>query len=177
MAKQKQHESNANPALPSEQRQEVVQALREQIDSPVPYHGCRIRDLTPDTPASMWPTSLDKTEPSQRAAIFNAGNPADVTCPLGGKVTFTACHWLMYIDERMDEESGEVKALAVLVLFDCDGKTFKTFSQFAPRRLKAALELYAPDQWINGVTFVVTDRASKMPGRHYHDIRIVINPQ
>lgn len=145
-----------------------------QARSVAEYNGCRIRELTVDTPADQWPTSLDRREPSQRAAIFNAGNPADVTVGLGQSITFTAVHWLMYVDERQDEESGEVKQLGVLVLFDREGKTFKTFSQYAPRRLKAALELYAPTDWIRGVTFVVTDRASKMPGRHYHDIRISI---
>lgn len=138
------------------------------------YNGVRIRDLTIDTPASEWPTSLDRSVPEQRAAIFNAGNPPDFRVEVGQTVNFTAHHWLMYLDEFEDEETGELRPGPVLVLFDKDGKMMKSTSQFAPRRLKAALELYGPADWQRGITFIVQDRPSKRPGRHYHDIRIVI---
>jgi len=140
-----------------------------------PYFGCRIRELTLETSASEWPTSLDRTEPHQCAAIFNAGNPPDYRVEVGQSVKFVAHHWLMYLDEFRDEESGELKPGPVLVLYDRDGKTLKSTSQFAPRRLKAALELYTPADWQRGITFCIWDRPSRMPGRHYHDIRIVVD--
>lgn len=174
MAKSKIEQTRQTAEQPTP-RQEVVESLREIVDRPVGYNGCRIRDLTPDTPAHDWPTSLNRSVPEQRAAIFNAGNPADVRIEIGGCVKFTAHHWLMYAETREDEETGELRTFATLVLFNAEGKTFKTTSQFAPRRLKAALELYAPSDWQRGVTFVVTDRASRMPGRHYHDIRIALD--
>jgi hypothetical protein len=175
--KKDKNEQVQTEAAPPTPRQEVVEKLHEVVERPQNYHGCRIRDLTVDTRATDWPTSLDRAEPSQRAAVFNAGNPADVRIELGGSVCFRAHHWLMYAEERHDEESGELRTFATLVLFNAEGKTFKTTSQFAPRRLKAALELYSPEDWQRGVTFVVTDRASRMPGRHYHDIRIAVDQE
>lgn len=143
--------------------------------SVAPYYGCRIKELTIDTPATEWPTSLDRREPSQRAAVFNAGNPPDVSCELGKTVYFTAVHWLIYLSEFEDEETGEIKPGPVLTLFDREGKMFRSTSQFAPRRLKAALELYTPAEWVKGIRFMIQDRPSKRPGRHYHDIRIVLD--
>lgn len=150
---------------------EVVE--NSEVRAVQPYNGVRIRDLTIETPAYDWPTSLDRNEPSQRAAIFAAGNPPDFRAEVGEKKLFVAHHWLIYMDEFMDEESGELKPGPVLVLYNADGQTLKSTSQFGPRRLKAALELYGREDWQRGITFQVWDRPSKRPGRHYHDIRIV----
>lgn len=171
----KQKNANETPApAPETARPANLPVLREGINGLQPYYGVPIRDLRIDTPATEWPTSLDRRVPEQRAAIFAAGNPADVSCPLGGTITFTAVHWLIYLQEFLNEETGEVAPGPVLTLYDREGRTFRSTSQFAPRRLKAALELYSPDEWINGITFVVRDRPSKRPGRHYHDVRVAI---
>jgi hypothetical protein len=146
-------------------------------NGPRPYNGVAIRELTVNTPANQWPTSLDASVPEQCAAIFNAGNPPDVSVGLGEVITFVAVHWLIYLEEFEDEETGELRPGPVLTLYDRDGRTFRTTSQFAPRRLKAALELYSKNEWIKGITFVIRDRPSKRPGRHYHDIRIVVDSQ
>lgn len=138
------------------------------------YYGCRIRELAVDTPASDWPTSLDRRIPEQRAAIFAALNPPDYRVEVGQTLTITAHHWLIYLDEFEDSDSGEMRPGPVLVLYDHEGKMLKTTSQFAPRRLKAALELYGPEDWQRGITFIIRDRPSRKPGRHYHDLRIAI---
>lgn len=176
MTKQKNPSVVETPAQVSI-RPESLPELRETANGLQPYYGVPIRELTIDTPATGWPTSLNGHVPEQRAAIFNAGNPADVSVGLGETVTFTAVHWLIYLEEFEDVESGEIKPGPVLTLFDRDGKTFRTTSQFAPRRLKAALEWYTPEEWIKGITFVIRDRVSKRPGRHYHDIRIIVNAE
>lgn len=141
------------------------------------YYGCRLRELTIDTPASDWPTSLDQREPEQRAAIFAAGNPPDFRVEVGQTVTVTAHHWLIYLDEFEDSDSGEIRAGPVLVLYDREGKMLKTTSQFAPRRLKAALELYGPEDWQRGITFIVSARPTRKPGQHYHDVRVAIRDE
>lgn len=170
--------------LKAEKVAEAAQAQGLEVILPSPaqparglaqYNGVRIAELTLDTPASQWPTSLDIAVPEQRAAVFAAGNPADVTCPTRGEIVFKAVHWLIYLSEFENEETGEVRPGPVLCLFGPDGKFFKSTSQFAPRRLKAALELYTAEEWIHGITFHITDRDSKRPGRHYHDIRIVVD--
>lgn len=132
-----------------------------------------LRQLTIDTPASEWPTSLDRRDPAHRALIFAAGNPPDVVVPTGGSVTIRAVHWLASCSELIDEESGEARTVYALTLFNVDGKMLRTTSAYALRRLRAALELYTPSEWAEGIDFVIRDRASRMPGRHYHDVRIL----
>lgn len=149
-----------------------VDKLPEEGVTLMAYYGVPLRELTEDTPAHLLPTSLDVREPAQRAAVFAAGNPADVSVGVGETVHFIAHHWLIYVDMFTDQESGELRPGPVLVLYDEHGKTLKTTSQYGPRRLKAALELYGPDDWAAGIEFIIHDRPSKRPGRHYHDVRI-----
>ena len=108
--------------------------------------------------------------------MFAAGNPADYKFSEQGVCTITAHHWLIYPDERMDEETGEVRQFAVCVLFDAQGKFFKTTSLFAPRRMKAAIELFSPKDWQDGVTFIVRQRRG-LTGRTYHDIRVLVDQE
>ena len=134
--------------------------------------------ITPDMPITEVPTSLDIRDPRQRAMLFNCGNPADYQLNGQGTLKIKATHWVVYPESRTDEKTGEVKDYAVIVLIDHDGKTFKSTSEYAPRRLRAALELYSRAEWDAGVTFVITPRPSKRhPGGTYHDIRIAIDEQ
>lgn len=156
-------ESAAAPASEPETKLAVVSPARSIV-------------LTPGMALTECPTSLNINDPVQRAMLFNAGNPADYQIQNGQPVRIKAVHWLAYPEERIDEKSGEVVQYGVLVLFDAAGKTFKTTSEYAPRRLRAALELYGAEEWRRGVTFEVTPRPSKRhPGGTYHDIRICVD--
>ena len=106
--------------------------------------------------------------------MFAAGNPADHRIDSTNTCMVTAHHWLAYPDEREDPETGEVRQFATIVLFDKHGKFFKTTSAYAPRRLKAAIELFTPEDWARGVTFLITVRLSSQK-RPYHDIRVVVD--
>ena len=132
------------------------------------------RSLTIDTPITECPTNLDIHNPRERALLFAAGNPADYRIGAENSCIITAHHWLAYPDEREDPETGEVRQFATIVLFDKVGKFFKTTSAYAPRRLKAAIELFSAADWKNGITFVVTVRLSQQK-RPYHDIRVLVD--
>lgn len=132
------------------------------------------RHLTMDTPITECPTNLDPKNPAHRALLFAAGNPADHRIGSDNRCIITATHWLAYPDEREDPETGEVRQFATICLFDRNGKFFKTTSAYAPRRLKAAIELFTPADWSKGITFVVTVRLGQQK-RPYHDIRIIVD--
>lgn len=172
MTRQRQTIENAPSALESKGG-EVAAAGRPETAAPPPHNGVALRRLNIDTPVSEWPTSLDRRNRAHRALIFGALNPADVKLETGATVDFRAKDWLYYVDERLDPETGELRQMATLVLFDSAGRMFKTSSAFAPRRLQAAISLYSAEEWSAGITFRVTSRKSATPGRYYHDIRIV----
>lgn len=132
------------------------------------------RHMTLDTPITECPTNLDSRNPAHRALLFAAGNPADHRIGSDNRCIITATHWLAYPDEREDPETGEVRQFATIVLFDREGKFFKTTSAYAPRRLKAAIELFTPADWAKGITFIVTVRLGQAK-RPYHDIRIIVD--
>lgn len=144
----------------------------------IPRSETRTLAIAPDMPMTEVPTSLDIRDPHQRAMLFNAGNPADYQFNGQSQLVIKATHWVVYPESRTDEKSGEVRDYAVIVLIDHAGKTFKSTSEYAPRRLRAALELYSRAEWDAGVTFLITPRPSKRhPGGTYHDIRIVMDEQ
>jgi hypothetical protein len=132
--------------------------------------------LTMDTPITECPTSLDLQSARGRALAFAAGNPADYAFDGDKPVQITAFDWLIYPDETTDAETGEVRQFARVVLFDRLGRFFKTTSQFAPRRLQAAVQLFTPEDWRRGVTFIVSQRRGKL-GRTYHDIRVLVDEE
>lgn len=136
-----------------------------------PYARKRDLMVDADTPLHQCPTSLDVADPQQRALLFACGNPGDIEFDANGVACVRAVHWLIMPDEGEDPETGEVRQFARLVLIQADGRFFRTTSAFAPRRLRAALELYSPAEWAEGVTFIVSRRQSKR-GRTYHDFRV-----
>lgn len=125
-----------------------------------------------DMSARDYPTSLHWNDPRERALIFSAGNPGDYQLDQQGVCEIIAVDWLLMPDEGEDPETGEVSQFVRLVLFDRDGRFFRTTASHARRRLKAALELYGPDEWAEGIRFRIASRIGQRK-RAYHDIRIV----
>lgn len=134
--------------------------------------GSDLKVLSLDMSARDYPTSLRWDDPHDRSLIFAAGNPGDYQLDQQGVCEIIAVDWLLMPDEGEDPETGEVSQFVRLVLFDRDGKFFRTTASHARRRLKAALELYGPDEWADGVRFRITSRIGQRK-RAYHDIRIV----
>lgn len=124
-----------------------------------------------DTPMSQCPTSLDLTTKRGKYLLMAAGNPGDLEFDKNGTLIVTAVDWLIFPEERVDPESGEVSTFARTVLFTADGDTFRTTSAHVPHRIAAACDLFTEEEWKAGIPFLVRERKSKQ-GRTYHDLRI-----
>lgn len=162
---------NDHDAIAADVGSEITDAAPPHYGAPAPYCDTRSMTVTADTPLHMCPTSLDLTDARQRALAFACGNPGDLEFDSHGVARVRAVHWLIMPDEAEDPETGEIRQFGRLVLIQADGRFFRTTSAFAPRRLRAALELYSPAEWQLGIDFIITRRLSRR-GRTYHDFRI-----
>ena len=145
--------------------------LPARMGALAPYVKSRDMTVTADMALQSCPTSLDITDKKQRAIMFQCGNPGDIVFDTHGIARVKAVHWLIMPDEGEDPETGEIRQFGRLVLIQADGRFFRTTSAFAPRRLRAALELYSPSEWAEGITFTISRRQSAR-GRTYHHFAI-----
>jgi len=147
---------------------EIVPVQRAVIETPngvVPWRPAI------GTPLNQCPSNIDASTMRGRALLLAAGNPGDIEFDKQGRAEITATGWLIYPDEGIDPETGEVGTFCRTVLFAKDGRTFRTSAAHGPARLKAALEIFDPVDWKEGITFVITRRLGKRD-RWYHDIRL-----
>jgi hypothetical protein len=119
-------------------------------------------------------TNLDLTNPRDKVRFFNATNPPNLAFDENGVLAIHATHFILFPDEGEDPETGEVRQFTRAVLMDAEGNTASTTSAFAPRRLRAAMLLWGPEQWAAGIRFVLTERRSRKTGRTYHDLRVEV---
>jgi hypothetical protein len=127
-----------------------------------------------DSPAGKiegW-TNLDLTTFAGKARFLNCLSPADINFDKNGRAEILATSYLIFPDEGTDPETGEVKQFTRTVLVSKEGATYRTTSESAPRRLKAALGLWSAEQWAEGIPFVITERRSHKTQRTYHDLRV-----
>ena len=154
------------------------ETLPEVIPAAQPNGDRRLSSLVPaqDSDPNTWTTNLDVSDPRQRAVFIGATNPADVDMGERDCLRFVATHYLVYPDEILNRETGELQPGGRLVLIDKEGKTFKTCSEFAPKTFKKILALYNDEEWRAGIAFIITSRKSRGgPGR-YIDLRVEIPP-
>jgi hypothetical protein len=123
-------------------------------------------------PLNKCPTNLDLSTRRGKALAIAAGNPSDLRFGPDKKIKIVVTHWLLFPDVVLDPETGELKPCTRTVLFDKNGQTYRTTSDFAPKRLEAALQLFEPGEWKVGIPFIITERESRQPGRTYHDMRV-----
>jgi hypothetical protein len=116
-------------------------------------------------------TNLDLTTYQGKALILKAGSPGDYEVKADKPLRMTVHAYAVFPDTAVNEETGEVSEFARTVLFDKDGKTFRTSAAHAPTRFLIAASLFTPDQWVKGIPFVITARTGKRD-RVYHDIQI-----
>lgn len=128
----------------------------------------------PDATLAKCPSNIDSSTLRGKALLLAAGNPGDYEF-LGGIVRIVATHWLIYAEERADPETGEIAIFARTVLFDAEGRSFRTSSAHAPHRIQAALDLFEPADWERGIPFIIRERMSTKTKRIYHDIRLYDN--
>lgn len=116
-------------------------------------------------------TNLDLTKFAGKAWLLKAGSPGDYEVTMEKPLRMTAHAYVVFPDSTEDEKSGEIKEHPRAVLFDKDGKTFRTSAAHAPTRLLIVCAMYSPQQWVEGIPFVITARRGKRD-RVYHDIQI-----
>lgn len=126
------------------------------------------------TAITSCPTNLDLTTFRGKALMLKAGGPSEYELEPGKPLRLIVTHWALMPDTRVDEESGECSEFVRTVLFDADGKTFRTSSAHSPLRLLAMLQLFTDNEWASGIPIIIEARKSKR-GRMYHEINIDIN--
>jgi hypothetical protein len=119
-------------------------------------------------------TNLDLATDKGRALFINAGCPGEIDFDENGTARILACHFVVYPDTGVNVETGEERAFSRTVLIDRHGKMYRTTSEYAPRRLRAAMALYSEEKWARGIPFIITQRRSRKTGRTYHDLRVEV---
>lgn len=116
-------------------------------------------------------TNLDLTTYQGKALILKAGSPGDYEVRSDKPLAMIVHAYAVFPDTAVNEETGEVSEFVRTVLFDKDGKTFRTSAAHAPTRFLIAASLFTPQQWQAGIPFIIKARTSKRD-RVYHDIQI-----
>ena len=131
------------------------------------------QDLRPvaGTPLSQCPTNLDMGTFLGKAMMFKAQGASQMNVTPEAPLRFRARHWAMIPDSRVSEKTGEIREFVSVVLFDIDGRCFKSSGVASPFRLLALLQLYSEGEWMEGIPILV--RAIPKPGRApMHSIEI-----
>lgn len=123
------------------------------------------------TPITQCPSNIDLNTFHGKALLMKAGSPAELDIKGDQPLFMSAVAFVMFPDQQTDEETGETSEFVRLVLFDADGKHFRTSSVSGPFRLRTMLELFTPKEWTEGIPLVIKARVGKR-GRTYHDINI-----
>lgn len=124
-----------------------------------------------DVAITSCPTNIDTTTIVGKAMLLRAMSPAELEVEPGKPLRLVVYQWIVFPDQSVDEDSGEVSEFVRTVFFDGEGKTFRTSSEHTPRRVAALLELFSPAEWANGIPLMISVRNGKR-GRLYHDIQI-----
>lgn len=126
------------------------------------------------TPFAALPTNINLTTKHGRALAQAATQIADYQLDQQGRCMLRVTHWLLYPDIIENEQTGELDEVVWLVLFDKDGKTFKTTGYAGRQAIRAAAELFSAYEWAEGIPFIITSRLNSNK-RICHDIRIVLD--
>lgn len=124
-----------------------------------------------DASLAECPTSLDLTSDNGKMLALNAGNPGDIEIGKEGYVIVEAHAFLIVPDEQVDEETGELHQFVRTILFERDGRTFRTTAAHAPHRIAATIDLYPRAFIDHPIRYIIRNRLGKR-GRMYHDIRL-----
>lgn len=120
-----------------------------------------------------WPTNFDLTTSAGKAGLINSGNPPVWRPQDGGTYIIRAVNWVVCPGESMDEETGAVSVFTQTVLIAKDGTNVKMSSDWAPRRLRAMLSMYSPQEWAAGITIECYTGQSRRQGRLYGSFRVL----
>jgi hypothetical protein len=173
----------AGDAKPSASAGQTTAATAESASSTalISQSSPAPNEQVPCIKASSWElandefrTNLKRDTPRGKAMLLNAMSPADIDLGPEGTVVFIAVAYVCYNDEVESQETGEVVRCVRTVFIDREGRTFRTTSESGLRKVAAMMAVYTPQEWAVGIAMRVTLRKSRLPGRHYHDIRVVV---
>lgn len=122
------------------------------------------------------PTNLNLSIPRERALVIAATQVPDYQLDQQGRCVVRATHFFAYATEYENETTGELDQVRVSVLFDKEGRIFKTTGVFAFNALRAAATLFSPAEWSAGIPFVISSRMTSNR-RIAHDVRVLIDAE
>lgn len=128
-----------------------------------PVAGCAI---------TQCPTNLDLDTNNGKALAIAASNPSDLEITDGRGLTAVFTHYLIFADQSVDEETGEVSEFPRTVLYTREGLTFRTSSEHMPHKIAQICDLFGEGGWGQGIRIRISERRSRKTGRTYHDLRI-----
>lgn len=114
--------------------------------------------------------------PLGRKMLIQASNPGDLEIGKDGTLRVTVYHWLVMPASHTDEDTGEISEYTSVVLFDREGRHYKSASAYAISRLSIMVGLYQREEWDGGIPLVIRERKGRS-GRTYHDWRIDMGEQ
>lgn len=117
-------------------------------------------------------TNLNMASWQGRATFLAAGNPGNLVFSEDGRIEMVAVSYVIFPDQGLDPETGEVHEFTRCALIDADGNVFRTTAAHAPQRMAWVLSLFSPEDWAEGIPFIILERRSRKTGRTYHDIRV-----
>ena len=171
----------SGPAMHEQHNAIADPVPQDKPPSCVPGHDGR---LYPTTGQSLitCPTNIPIDTPKGKAMLMAVGNPSDIEFSNDIRdekgqrfIVVEATHFIIFPDEGVDPETGEIKTYARSVFVKRDGRFFRTTSAHAPHRIAAALDLYTAEEWAHGIPFRITERPSaRHKGGVYHDIRVEV---
>ena len=125
----------------------------------------------PGTPLPECPTNIPMSERRGRAMAINAMSPADTKIRSGIPVTILMKHYLIYPDEVINRETGEVVQCVRTCILDEVGHCYKTTSTYAPEFIRRCLESFSQVDWEVGIPVCISAVQGEQ-GRTYHDLRV-----
>lgn len=126
------------------------------------------------TGANVAPTNLDLSKPRGKAMMLKALSPGDVDLDDQGELRFRAIRYAIFNDTVLNQETGELVPAARLVLFDREGRTFRTTAESAAKKLALVLQMYSKEDWDQGIPFFIARRYSPRTKRFYQDITVEV---
>lgn len=166
---------NNPPVNPNRSLQRRPQS-RQQADGEIVEYREMETLITPSTPLSDCPTNLNLLDKREAALAVSAMGVPDITLDKTGRAVIKVRYFLCYADWLPREDGQGHDAVIYTVFISKDGNMFKTTGVYGPRAARAAAELFSARDWEDGITAVITERATAK-GRRAHSIQWVIDAE
>jgi hypothetical protein len=164
MAKDKTKEAPAITPVPATEERQIVPLPNGMVPT--------MPNIRAGGALAHCQTNLDIVSLSGRALLLASRSAGDVTFDANGVAQICATHWAVFPDSGADPDTGEVTHFVRVILFDANGRTYRTTSEHASNWLSDAVGMFSDSEWEIGIPIVIQQRRSPKTGRTYHDFRI-----